>query len=126
MVEGINVTEKQFDGCKKELCEPCVLRKQHRLPFPTSTGDKATAPLGLVHMDLCGPMQVKSSVGNWYLPPFLDDRTGMSVLRSIARKSDAIDEIKSVITQLETQYGHRVLQLQTDRGGEYINKEVKL
>ena len=77
-------------------------------------------------MDLCGPMQVKSSGGNLYLATFLDDCTGMSVLRPIARKSDAIEEIKSVITQLETQSGHRVLQVRTDRGGEYINKELKL
>ena len=39
----------------KDLCEPCQLGKQHRLPFPKEKVWRASEKLQLVHTDVCGP-----------------------------------------------------------------------
>ena len=123
MVTGINLSEQDFNNTK-ELCEPCELGKQHRQPFPSST-TKTTKPLELVHMDVCGPMQVKSTGGNRYLATFLDDNTGLSVVRPLPYKSDVPAEVKLVFNMLEAQSGLRVLTVRTDRGGEYLNHTLE-
>ena len=123
MVTGLDCTAKQFIACKDQLCEPCVLGKQHRLPFPTST-TVTTKPLELVHMDVWGPAQVTTAGGNRYNAIFLDDYTGLSVSRPLPTKSAVAAELKAVFAQLELQSGHQVITVRSDRGGEYLNKDL--
>ena len=43
------------------MCEPCIMGKQTREPFPKESESKeSTESLELVHMDVCGPMPVTS------------------------------------------------------------------
>jgi transposase InsO family protein len=122
MVTGINVNAAEFTQAP-HLCEPCILGKQHRHPFPSSE-TVSTKPLELVHMDVCGPMQTASLGGNKYVATFLDDFTGLSVVVPIPLKSSVPSEVQRVIEQLERQSGNRVINVRTDRGGEYLNKEL--
>ena len=48
----------------------------------------------------------------------------MSVLHIVAFKSDVAEVVKDVITMLETQSGHKVKKVRTDRGSEYLNAEL--
>ena len=52
MVRGLPLIEKP-----DSLCEGYILGKQHRESFPSGKNIRAKAPLGIVHSDLCGPMQ---------------------------------------------------------------------
>ena len=70
MVKGFPLIEK-LDN----LCEGCILGKQHRETFPIGKLVRAKAPLEIVHSDLCGPMQTPSIGGNHYLLTFIDDYT---------------------------------------------------
>ena len=38
------------------LCRSCVAGKQHRSSFPEGSLFRASKPLELVHMDICGPI----------------------------------------------------------------------
>ncbi|KAI5323581.1 hypothetical protein L3X38_032653 [Prunus dulcis] len=42
------------------VCEGCQFGKQHRKWFPKNQAWRASTPLELIHMDLCGPMQNES------------------------------------------------------------------
>ncbi|KAA0052835.1 Retrovirus-related Pol polyprotein from transposon TNT 1-94 [Cucumis melo var. makuwa] len=42
-----------------EVCEDCIVSKQHRDPFPTGKSWRAKRPLELVHSDLCAPTTLK-------------------------------------------------------------------
>ncbi|KAK9698319.1 hypothetical protein RND81_08G095900 [Saponaria officinalis] len=42
------------------LCEGCILRKHHRDSFPIGKSRRAMKPLKLVHIDICGPVEVES------------------------------------------------------------------
>lgn len=74
-VDGMEVAEASPRVALADLCEPCVLGKQTRGSFHTST-TKTTAAMDLLHMDLCGPLPVTSTGGSNYLLCILDDKSG--------------------------------------------------
>jgi hypothetical protein len=82
MVEGIRVSAQDFKAGKEKVCEPCILAKQQRAPFPSSPS-VSSSPLQLWHMDLCGPMPVTSLGGSRYFATVLDDFTKLTVVRPI-------------------------------------------
>ncbi|KAK2985746.1 hypothetical protein RJ640_005446 [Escallonia rubra] len=45
-----------------QLCEGCLVGKQHRHSFPKESISRAKAPLELVHTDVCGPIDPASLV----------------------------------------------------------------
>jgi transposase InsO family protein len=124
MVSGIHVTADEFEQAGKKVCQFCVQAKQARLPFPT-TQSTTKNPMELVHMDVCGPMPVQSPGGSRYFATFLDDHTKFSAVVPINSKSDVPEVVKRTIKQLETQTGHQLKTVRTDRGGEYLNHSLR-
>ena len=127
MVTGIHTSVEEIQAAADGvagLCEPCVLGKQHRSPFKKSA-TAATRPLELVHTDVCGPLPVTSLGGNNYFVTLLDDYSKLSVVRPLARKSDAAAAVQSTLTFLENQAGYQTKKLRCDNGSEFINQELK-
>ena len=125
MVEGINVSEADFARAGNQgACEPCIMSKNHRQPFPSSS-HKSSSPLELVHMDICGPMPEASLGGNKYVATFLDDYSKLSYVKPVPTKEIVPDIVKTVINQWEKQVGNPVKIVRSDRGGEYINTRLK-
>jgi len=124
MVSGINVSAADFSNSNKQLCEPCVLAKHCREPFPSSDS-KSTKPLQLVHMDVCGPIQVDSLGGSRYFATYLDDFSRVSVVQPIDRKSDVYTTTLDVLAKLERLSGQRVRAVRTDGGGEYLSNALE-
>jgi hypothetical protein len=125
LVGGVGVTAAAFRERKTVVCEPCIQGKHTRAPFPKeSTSPPSTEPLQLVHMDVCGPMPVASKGGKRYLATYLDDYSRLSVVEPIASKSDIVATTQAVFARLELQTGKKVKAIQTDRGGEYVNKDM--
>ena len=56
MVEGMNC---DVQVKPKTVCEPCIMGKQHRIPYPKGVSTRATEAFEVVHSDVCGPMPVK-------------------------------------------------------------------
>jgi hypothetical protein len=52
MVEGLSCSSQEFKAAKAAVCEPCMIGKSTRLPFP-KTAVSSSEPLQLLHMDLC-------------------------------------------------------------------------
>jgi hypothetical protein len=123
MVKGINLRAEDFLEANKEVCEPCALAKQTRLPFQSSDS-KVEQPLALVHSDVCGPMKVASLGGKKYIATFLDDYSGLSTIRLLKHKSEVASAVREVFTLLENQSGYKVKALRTDNGGEYVNSTL--
>jgi transposase InsO family protein len=124
MVTGINVSSKAFLEAKdSSVCEPCLMGKQTRQPFPTSESD-SSRQLELVHMDVCGPMQ-ESLGGSRYLATFLDDYSKLSVVVPLQRKEEVTAAVAQTITLLENQSRQKLQKVRTDNGKEYVNKQLK-
>ncbi|GLI63718.1 hypothetical protein VaNZ11_006772, partial [Volvox africanus] len=84
MVKGLEVTDKELREFEGRRCEPCILGKHARDPFPASEG-KTQKALQLLHLDVCGPLPL-SSCGYKYFVTMLDDYTGASLVQPIKEK----------------------------------------
>ncbi|GJX90026.1 retrovirus-related pol polyprotein from transposon TNT 1-94 [Tanacetum coccineum] len=58
---------------KDQLCSPCELGKAKRNTFKIKTVSSSKGWLNMLHMDLCGPMQIKSINGKKYIMVIVDD-----------------------------------------------------
>ncbi|KAJ9509139.1 hypothetical protein QJQ45_001625 [Haematococcus lacustris] len=130
MVSGVHVTASQFRAAASDptVCVGCVKGKQHKnvaFADPPPNAAPVTAPLGLIHMDVCGPMHARARDGSLYVATFLDEHTKLSVCVPISSKSQVPDVVRTVIEQLETQSGFRCKAIRTDNGTEYVNNRMK-
>ena len=55
------------------VCEDCMRGKQHRVSFNSKKGISSSRPLELLHIDLCGPMRVRSLNHSRYVLVIVDD-----------------------------------------------------
>ena len=108
----------------ESLCEDCVFGKQTRKPFHPSNRQSEN-PLDLVHTDLCGPMQTKSAGGARYVVTFIDDYSRCGTVQLLSTKEQAKQALEAYVSCVENQVGRKVKKIQSDRGGEYWNSEVK-
>ena len=70
------VTGLDFQSTKEsDFCEGCAQDKQKRAPFPKEQATRASEILGIIHSDVCGPMQENSLGGNKYFVTFIDDKS---------------------------------------------------
>ncbi|KAI5332050.1 hypothetical protein L3X38_022178 [Prunus dulcis] len=118
MVHGLPFMEK-VDG----VCDGCQFGKQHREWFPKNQAWRASNPLELVHVDLCGPMQNESIAGNKYFMLLIDDCTRMVWVYFLIYKSDALNCFRKFKSMVELQSGLKVKCLRSDRGGEFTSCE---
>ena len=123
MANGLDLAASDIKAASSVVCEPCAMGKNHRQPFPQSD-TKTSKPLELIHMDVCGPMPVSSFGGSNYVATFLDDYTGYSLVRTLKTKGDVAAATKSVLNMLETSTGYAVINVRTDNGGEYVNRDL--
>jgi hypothetical protein len=79
----------------------------------------------LVHMDLMGPFRVPSTEGATYLLTLLDDHSRFSVVQPLAGKAQVPGAVKGLLTLMETQSGHSLKAVQSDRGLEFCNKDLR-
>jgi hypothetical protein len=75
-------------------------------------------------MDLCGSLPVKSKGGRRYILTFTDDVSKCSTIKFLLEKSQAKGAIMAITRQLENQLEARVKEFRTDRGREFLNKEL--
>eukprot|EP00249_Psilotum_nudum_P006059 c19429_g2_i1 orf=254-703(+) len=108
-----------------EVCEACMMGKQHRQPFPHEGGTRAKAPLELVHSDLCGKMQTMALGGSFYFMSLIDDYSRKIWVYFLKVKSEAFGKFKEWLAMVETETGAKLKKLRTDGGGEYISHEFE-
>ncbi|BBG99302.1 zinc ion-binding protein, partial [Prunus dulcis] len=84
---------------------------------------RASQPLELIHLDICGPMQTITLGGNRYFLTFIDDHTRMCWVFFLQHKSQAFNIFKRFKNMVELQRGYQLKKLRSDRGGEYTSLE---
>ncbi|CAL8078779.1 unnamed protein product [Prunus armeniaca] len=105
------------------VCEGCQFGKQHREWFPKNQAWRASTPLELIHMDLCGPMQTESLAGNKYFMLLINDFTRMTWVYFLRYKSDALNCFRKFKSMVELQSSYKVKCVRSDRGGEFTSSE---
>ena len=115
---------KGLPSCSEssKVCDACLQGKQHRNPFPPETQYRAEAILGLVHMDLCGPITPSSLGGHKYFMLFVDDFSrmvwGCICLRQSLKPFNLFEEWCCLV---ENQSNRKLKVIRSDNGKEFVN-----
>ena len=123
LVEGLPPPQA-FRKASETLCEDCVSGKTNAEPLPPSNR-QSNRPLELIHTDLCGTIPCKSAGGARYAVTFVDDYSRCGVVQLLQNKERARRALEAYVNLVQNQLGLKVSLIQSDRGGEYWNGEVK-
>ena len=118
---GIKVSESQFNAAGQTACDFCIMAKQHKISRRSSKSDSSQE---LLHMDMCGPLEVQSLGGSRYLSTYLDDFSKLAVIVLLALKSDVLATTMLVIRCLEQLSGRSLVKARSDNCTEYVNKNL--
>ncbi|CAI7770398.1 unnamed protein product [Closterium sp. NIES-53] len=103
-------------------CVSCVGGKLARHTF-SDQGSDADDVLAVMHINLCGPFRVAAKDGSLYFLLLKDRKTRFVWVRSVAKKLDVLLEFQKWLVLVERQTKKSVLQLGSDRGGEFLGKK---
>ena len=104
-------------------CEPCIMGKHPRHPHPSSRTSRVTAPLELIHCDICGPFPVETPHGKRYFVIFLDDCSSGLDLQLLATRDQAFDAWCNVQPRWELQLGTKVKTFRCDGAAELPGRD---
>ncbi|GJX65126.1 retrotransposon protein, putative, ty1-copia subclass [Tanacetum coccineum] len=86
---------------------------------------KATDLLGIIHIDVCGPLRHVSGQGASYFITFTDDYSHYGYVYLLKHKHEVFETFKVFKNEVENQLGKTIKALWSDRGGKYISQEFK-
>lgn len=128
MSEGIPLSKAEIAAKERAgvPCGDCMAGRQSRDSRPLSTKPKVTTPLERLHVDLMGPMGEESLGGSFYSLTVIDEATGFSWVRPLEGKtaSETTHELLDIIKATELKTGHTLKAIRSDRGGEFVNKQL--
>ena len=108
----------------ERVCDACLAGKHKRASFPRQAWNRADEQLGLVHADLCGPIDPPTPGGKRYFLLLVDDHSRYMWIYLLASKDQASAAIKKFQAAAELQSGRKLKMLRTDRGGEFTSNEL--
>lgn len=117
-VQGFSIGDK-IDISK---CKVCCEGKQCRLPFPNNC-NRSEDLLNVIHMDIAGPMEVKSLGGSRYYLLFVDDYSRMAFIYFLKEKSQALDCFKEFKVKVENELDKKIKIIRSDNGLEFCSKK---
>ena len=82
------------------MCKQCQLAKMKKSSFKRKSYT-SNELLELVHIDLCGPIEVQSYKGDRYIMLFVDNYSKMMTVMFLKQKSDAFQMFKWYLARVE-------------------------
>ncbi|KAL4383503.1 hypothetical protein GQ457_15G014780 [Hibiscus cannabinus] len=89
-----------------DVCESCLLGKMTKTPF-SGKGERASDLLGLIHSDVCGPMNTQAKGGFQYFITFTDDFSKYGYIYLMQHKSEALERFKEFKYEVHNQHGKK-------------------
>jgi transposase InsO family protein len=105
----------------EEVCHACLAGKQARMSFPQAAQWRASKPLELLHIDLCGPITPSTAAGNRYFMLIVDDCTRWVAMYVLKTKDQACDAFARFKSEAENQLDAQIKTVRSDRGGEFLS-----
>ncbi|CAI7738161.1 unnamed protein product [Closterium sp. NIES-54] len=127
LVKNEMVADIRVKGEPDEVlgCPTCMQAKFTRYPFSTSEAT-AKAPLDEVVMDVVGPLKLGAAGAEYFLT-IVDVYTRMTWVYVLSKKSDVAETVKTDwLPMVERQQDRLVKAIRTDRGGEFLSKDLPL
>ncbi len=116
----MSVENKQSAVC--ECCARCKATIKRKIK-PCKTA-KATKYLGCVHMDVCGPLQMKMYDGCLYFTVFVDEYTKYKWVCVHKDSTGSVDILKCWIMDTTKGTDANVKCIRTDQANKHLSKRL--
>nr|GFB54145.1 retrovirus-related Pol polyprotein from transposon TNT 1-94 [Tanacetum cinerariifolium] len=110
---------------KDHLYSSCELGKAKRKYFQTKTTPSFKRRLQLLHMDLCGPMQVESINGKKYVLVIIDDYSRYTWTHFLRSKDETPEVLIDFLRLFQRGLHAQVRTVRTDKGTKFLNKTLQ-
>ncbi|KAI3762425.1 hypothetical protein L1987_52855 [Smallanthus sonchifolius] len=107
-------------------CIPCKKGKQHKKSRKSKSKNSIVTPLELLHMDLFGPISIRSIGGKSYCLVVTDDFSRFSLVKFLASKAETTEMVQFLILGLENLCKKKVRRIRSDNGSELKNSKLGL
>ncbi|GKF13057.1 retrovirus-related pol polyprotein from transposon TNT 1-94, partial [Tanacetum coccineum] len=104
------------------FCDACKIRKQAHASHKAKNMVSTKRCLELLHMDLFGPLAIKSYGGNLYTLVVVDDYYMYTSTRFLKTKNDAFKKFEILNRKIQNQLGSSIIAIRTDHGQEFNNE----
>ncbi|GJS96868.1 retrovirus-related pol polyprotein from transposon TNT 1-94 [Tanacetum coccineum] len=115
----------KFKYHKEHLCPSCEKGKSKRASHPPKPVPNSKQRLHLLHMDLCGPMRVKSINGKRYVLVIVDDNSRYTWVHFLISKDEAPEVIKTFLNKIFLLLQAPVIMVRTDNGTKFKNQVLQ-
>jgi hypothetical protein len=109
-----------------DACISCKKGKQSKKHHPSKLVNSISAPLELLHMDLFGPISVKSIGGKSYCLVVTDDFSRFSWVFFLGTKDETTERLKFLFNKLENIVETSIKSIRSDNGTEFKNHTFQL
>ena len=92
-------------------------------PF-NKKGERASDLLGLIHIDVYGPLSTSARGGYSYFVTFTNDFSRYGYVYLMRHKSETFENFKEIKNEVKNQHGKSINAIRLDRGGEYLILEI--
>ncbi|KAI3742551.1 hypothetical protein L1987_60236 [Smallanthus sonchifolius] len=107
-------------------CIPCKKGKQRRKSHKSKSTNSIVTPLELLHMDLFGPISIRSIGGKSYCLVVTDDYSRFSWVKFLSSKAETTELVQYLILGLENLFNLKVRRIRSDNGSEFKNSKMGL
>nr|GEX14098.1 retrovirus-related Pol polyprotein from transposon TNT 1-94 [Tanacetum cinerariifolium] len=104
----------------------CFVRdlQAKRSSFKSKAVPSSKGRLNLLHMDLCGPMQVASINGKKYILVIVDEYSRYTWTLFLRFKDETPEVLKEFLTMIQRNLQALVITVRTNKGTEFLNKTL--
>ncbi|KAI3813843.1 hypothetical protein L1987_18578 [Smallanthus sonchifolius] len=107
-------------------CIPCKKGKQRKKSHKSKSKNSIVTPLELLHMDLFGPISIRSIGGKSYCFVVTDDFSRFSWVKFLFSKAETTELVQYLILGLENLFNLKVRRIRSDNGSEFKNSKMSL
>nr|GEU97110.1 hypothetical protein [Tanacetum cinerariifolium] len=109
---------------KDHLCSSCELGKAKRKSFHTKLTPSSKRRLQLLHMDLCGPMQVASINEKRYVLVIVDNYSKYTWTHFLRSKDETLEVLIAFLRLVQIGLQPQVRVVRTNKGTEFLNQTL--
>ena len=117
-----HVTNPQIQAGTCECCARCKATVTRKVK---SSYHRATRYLERVHMDVCGPLQMKTYDGCQYFTVFIDEYTGYRWVYIHKDRTTSVENLRRFLLDATKGTDLRVECLRVDQAGEHLSKAYR-
>jgi transposase InsO family protein len=119
----LGLTNVHFE--KDKVCSACQAGKQVGTHHPHKNIMTTDRPLGLLHMDLFGPIAYISISGSKYCLVIVDDYSRFTWVFFLQEKSQTQETLKGFLRRVQNEFGLRIKKIRSDNGTEFKNSQIE-